>query len=234
MPTTQLYSFQYSNKLTFIELKQFIAMVNYNLPKLKAKNATEWINGACKSDNIISIGLVSRGQYGLNSVSESIDNVLRVFNNPISFYGGGFNKYGFIKEELEDYFRFNNIDFDFIFNSDNPLNGDDEKDTQIEQLTNENKRLKNEVEKLNKEKEILKKELSEKDIGAKLRLGEFMENDPTELIIDVRVNWWGDYDPKKDNRPKQESIISYLENKGITKTMARKIEAAACPINRSK
>lgn len=210
-------------------------MVNYNLPKLKAKNAIEWINSTCVPTGIIPIHLVGKNQSGLYNVNDSINTVLTLCNNdPISFYGGGLYKYGFIKEELEDYFRINNIDFEFIFNSGNPLNGDDEKDTQIEQLTNENKRLKNEVEKLNKEKESLKKELSEKDIGAKLRLGEFMENDPTELIIDVRVNWWGDYDPKKDNRPKQESIISYLENKGITKTMARKIEAAACPINRSK
>lgn len=205
-------------------------MVNYNLPKLKAKTATEWIKEVfAPTSNIISINLVSRKPNGLNMVYEQrIDTALNMCaTNPIAFYGGGFNQYGFIKEELEDYFRFNNIDFDF--NSDEPLNGDNEKDKD-----NEIEKLKNEVEKLNKEKEILKEELLKKDIAAKLRLGEFMENDPTELIIDVRVNWWGGYDPNRDNRPKQESIISYLENKGITKTMARKIEAAACPINRSK
>ena len=221
------------NSIRFISLKSFIGMVELNLPNLNNTNAINWVRenlcfGYGYQPNH-HVHIVKNNNNGAIELAQITLNLLLVTmsNNPIRFYTEGFNNYGFIIEELEDFFKIKGIDL--TFNSDDQLNSISEKDKD-----NENAKLKNEVERLKKENAALKKELSEKDIGAKLRLGEFMENDPAKLVIDVRANWWGDYDPIKDNRPKQDSIIKHLEGKGVSLTMARKIEAVACPINRKK
>lgn len=66
-----------------------------------------------------------------------------------------------------------------------------------------------------------------------LFLKTFRDDDPLAMAIDIRNKEWANYNPEYvDSRIKQESVVTDLISRGISRKQAESIELVACPIKR--
>ncbi|WP_446470748.1 hypothetical protein [Xenorhabdus stockiae] len=220
------------NPINFVSAKSFIKTVERNLLGADIREAVRWIKKYFYPDGYDRF----RARYKRNSVNlvmiegneiielapEGMTNHLlsMAVDYPILFNEDCYDRFGFIKEELDLFFESKNINLDFqSINSYNLKLDDDKKDELIT-------KLRHEIEAINKNK-------VENNFGSILYLNEFRDDDPLALAIEIRNKEWAGYvHDDKSTRGNQESIILELTNKGLSKKQAESVELVACPIKR--
>ncbi|HDY9258279.1 hypothetical protein [Pluralibacter gergoviae] len=85
--------------------------------------------------------------------------------------------------------------------------------------------------------ERLKQTIAELELRLPIFLGEFRDDDPLKIAIQIRHQEWRGYDPEnRKTIPSQEGLIAQIvdENKAfdMKDAQARAIEKVACPIKR--
>lgn len=141
------------------------------------------------------------------------------------YYKDDYLLHGFNRGELKDFFQRLDIDIN--------LDANVEKSPPMD-LSDELGRLEPSVDDLKMEVERLKKLTSEMKSKIPTMLGEFRDDDPLLLAIQIRNSEWHQYDPENDRatRGNQAAIKQSLEEKGFTSRQAESIELVACPIKR--
>ncbi|GKV79963.1 hypothetical protein [Pectobacterium versatile] len=133
-----------------------------------------------------------------------------------------YHEYGFKRQELTDFFYKKGKTVNFGVPPMNFISEDGEKTdiTNIGEALDEIERLKQEI-----------LELKSRLPG---QICMYRDDDPLLLAIEIRNDYWADYDPENDRptRGSQEAIITELKGKGFTTRQAESIELVACPIKR--
>ncbi|HEJ9799520.1 TPA: hypothetical protein SMN65_001646 [Proteus mirabilis] len=217
--------------INFVSIKGFIKTVENNLLGADVSEAVRWIKKYFYPDGYNSIRhrykgepiklLMINGKGDICLAPEKMTNHLLsvAVDFPILFNELCYDRFGFIKEDLECFFESKNINI--IFNAISLCDFD------------VNKNKDKQIEKLKKEIEELKLEISKNKFGSILYLNEFRDDDPLALAIDIRNKEWSSYvHDDKTTRGNQESIILELVNRGLSKKQAESIESVACPIKR--
>ncbi|CUR85092.1 hypothetical protein JQ098_004128 [Salmonella enterica subsp. enterica serovar Typhimurium] len=129
--------------------------------------------------------------------------------------------YGFKRQELTDFFHSKGKHVDFGVP---PMSFEDSSD--LDGALTLNDAL--------AEVESLKSRVRDLEALLPILLGEYRNDDPLLLAIQIRNKDWLDYDPDNDRatRGNQAAIIHDLEKRGFPKRQAEAIELVACPIKR--
>ncbi|MEQ1968922.1 hypothetical protein ABLA30_18380 [Xenorhabdus nematophila] len=178
--------------INFVSVKSFIKTVERNLLGADIHEAVRWIKKYFYPDgyhsfrarynrNPVNLVMIEKNEI-IKSAPEGMTNHLlsMAVDYPILFNEDCYNRFGFIKEELDLFFESKNINLDFKSINSYNLKSDDNKKSEL--IT----KLRHEIEATNENK-------VENNFGSILYLNKFRDDDPLALAIEIRNNEWAGY-----------------------------------------